>query len=150
MHAERLARLQAMGVGVWMPRPLGAETPAGTMDSAVRIRLGAGTGDWLLVTRAPVPERWSRLVEDITAAIDPARCRFGRWADNRAAGTGLEELEARGIHWVLSLGAPPVDCDWPGLLVAAELETLARDADARRALWRLIEKPLIATSGLST
>lgn len=151
MRTERIARLHAIGIQVWMPRGLAADSmPAAHVEAPPampRIRLSAGNGEWLLVTRGPPTERWSQLVEDITGAIGPSHCLFGRWADSDTAGTALDEVGARGIRQVLSLGEPPSDCDWPGLLVAADLETLARDAEARRALWELIEKPLIGARG---
>lgn len=146
MRAERIARLQAMGVQLWLPRQAVSQIPPTAVSAgsaaSLRVRVSAGTGDWLLVTRRQPAERWSRLVEDITCAIGRERCLFGRWADNEAAGAALEEVGSRGIRWVLSLGKPPVLSEFPGLLIAADLETLARDADARRALWELIEGPL--------
>lgn len=136
-----LKRLEIIGIEVWQRRARRADD-AGVADTAgrtgepaasPRVRLASGSGDWLLVTPSAISARYQRLVADLAAAIGPERCRFGQWAGSPVAGTGLDELETRGIHHVLAFGPLPVsagDC-----IEAPELEVLASDGTARRELW---------------
>lgn len=145
--AESLERLDAMGIDVWVPRGTAAHLdarPAATASqesaagpATARVRMASGDGDWLLVQDAAWDGRHERLLGDIQATIGSARCRFGQWAHSDSAGVAPDELPARGVRHVLSFGEPP-DSAEPGVLIAPELEEIAKRPDARRRLWQLL------------
>lgn len=142
-----LRRLEHMGIEVWSRRRDQARpAPEATADgvdsgpgaTAARIRLSSGSGDWLLVQRAPWRGAHETLIADITATIGVERVRFGQWAAGSAAGECLAELPTRGIRRVLSLGPAPPDAPAEQVIVAPTLDALASEASARRALWQAL------------
>ena len=132
-------RLKAMGIDLWQSRPV--RMPH-AVSPAPRIRLAAGSGDWLLVCPEGVPETYRRLVDDIVASIGVARCRFGEWADSADAGVAVDEWQSRGIEHVLAFaeddaGRRPgrARLDDPRVIDVAALAELAQSGAARKALW---------------
>jgi hypothetical protein len=158
MHheADSLRRLAAMGIQVWQRRDLMQSAEAMPLSSpaqatpepglgdatGVRIRLSSGDGDWLLVQRQPWRGQHEKLLGDIRATLGAERCRFGQWSTDSAAGENAAELSERGVRHILSFGLPPRDLDWPGLLVAPDLDQLLTEAAAKRALWQLLAPKL--------
>lgn len=153
-RAPSRERLEAMGVTLWARRDRSAARQAessaafavmpegsGSAGSA-RLRLASGDGDWLLVRDRPWDGRHDALLGDIQATIGSARCRFGQWAHSDSAGVGIDELPSRGIRHLLAFGQPPADAQGDALHVVPDLESLARSADARRRLWRILAPEL--------
>jgi len=153
--ASSRQRLAAMGIDVWMDRERRVGEPAPEQDPVrgpapkasaprsggeARLRMASGDGDWLLVQDAPWDGRHDALLGDIQATIGSSRCRFGQWADSESAGTSVAELGSRGIRHVLVFGQAPVENDHETLHRAPALSTLAKSADARRELWRLLSR----------
>lgn len=146
--AASLARLQAIGIEVWLRRDA---TPAGaaaaltassaTDQAAARIRLESGSGRWLLVADEAERVAHRRLLDDLRALLDPAECRFGKWSDSPEAGAGPDDWAAHGIEHVLAFGAVPASARGV-VLEAPELKRLESDADARRTLWALLRPHL--------
>ena len=131
------SRLAAMGIELWRSRSASVECSGlpGESDAEPRIRLASGDGDWLLVQRRPWDGRHSVLLADIQAAIGPARCRFGQWADSREAGLGFSELPARGVLRVLAFGPVPREFAAEHLIIAPTIDELSGSGEARRVLW---------------
>lgn len=139
------ARLAAMGIELWQRRPVPAASIALAAEDAIdepRIRLASGDGDWLLVQRRPWDGRHPALLADIRAAIGPARCRFGQWADSRDAGLGFSELGQRGVARVLAFGPVPGELVAGSLILAPPIDELAGQAEARRTLWQTLRPHL--------
>lgn len=156
------ARLNALGISAWrsrdLPQPGTApcledtgliSEPAGQSErppqpgqeqalGSLSIRLSPGSGDWLLVQQAPWRGAHADLMDDIKSCLGPARCRFGQWASDSAAGERSEELAQRGVRHILSFGPPPKLVEWPTLIVVPSLDELATSAEARRQLWQAI------------
>ena len=138
-------RLAAMGIDVWLRREAPAESvvrPAVPTEAAgeqgLRIRMGSGSGDWLLVQREPWSGRHEQLLADITGLIGTERCRFGQWAVSDSAGVPVSELETRSIRHVLAFGEPPRAVTVSQICLVPSLEELAASADARRRLWQAL------------
>ena len=133
-------RLRAMGIEVWQARPVRMPQAAGHEP---RIRLAAGSGDWLLVCPGGVPEDQRVLMDDIMASIGSARCRFGEWADSAEAGVAVDEWSERGIEHVLIFAEPDTGrrptrnrLDDPRVIETVALAELAHSGEARKALWQ--------------
>ncbi len=145
----RLQRLEAMGIQVWLPRARGTE-PAGDpatepTGEPARVRLSAGTGDWLLVLPATRPRGADPLLADIQALLPAKRLCFGQWADQPRAGSTIEELFDQGIRVLLTLAPPPAGVEsGPGITVVGgeSLDDLLRDGTARQRLWKAL-KPVL-------
>jgi hypothetical protein len=149
LDARSLERLDAMGIPVWHARQSrsGNDQTAIAEDEAAqeaRIRLSSGDGDWLLVQRQPWRGDHQALLADIMATLGTGRCRFGQWTRDSASGEAGDELSERGVRHILSFGAPQPRPAWSSLLIAPELDELARDSQARKTLWRLIAPQLEA------
>jgi hypothetical protein len=151
-------RLEALGIDVWvrrdrrvgapaMEREIAEATSASKADpagenTAPRVRMASGDGDWLLVRDGPWDGRHDVLLGDIQAAIGSARCRFGQWAHSDSAGVALDELDSRGVRHVLVFGPAPEAAGQYGVLLGPELSALAGSAEAKRRLWRLLAAEL--------
>lgn len=157
MSPDQLTKLEAMGIQVWLERkespPIPEQSgPNSGLPPSIgipRIRISAGTGDWLIIPPEPLPPGSELLLKDIQATLGASRCRFGQWANDPGAGSAPEELAAQGIHQVLAL----VPCrGWPeqsdvALVSCADLAELAASAEARRALWSALRPMLEARHG---
>ena len=152
-------RLAALGIDVWVRRDrrppetpsttdsiqpsVGVSTNPGRERFVPRVRMASGDGDWLLVQDAPWDGRHDALLGDIQAAIGSARCRFGQWAHSDSAGVALDELESRGVRHVLVFGSVPPGAPRDGAVLAVgELPELAKNAQAKRQLWRVLAEAL--------
>lgn len=109
---------------------------------APRIRLAAGSGDWLLVCHGGVSEEYRVLMDDIVASIGAQRCRFGEWADSADAGVAADEWQARGIEHVLvfadsdSARRPGrARLNDPRVIETSPLSELSQSGAARKTLW---------------
>lgn len=147
-EAERVARLQAMGITVWRrrraSRPADGHAPASAAPAPAvpRVRLEAGTGPWLLIADERARARYEALLADLRAVLGPARCRFGAWADSPEAGVAVDEWPAHGIEHAIAFGAD--DALPPGFVAAPSLGELAGSASARRGLWSRLRPRLEA------
>ncbi|MDT8410252.1 MAG: hypothetical protein RQ741_11675 [Wenzhouxiangellaceae bacterium] len=150
LDAPSRLRLQKMGIELWSSRSSSAATaPASIPDApsqprpalaAPRIRLGAGSGPWLLIIDEASAGRERLLLEDIRATIGAAQCRFGQWSDSPDSGVGADDWLDHGIKHVLVLGGPAVvhRC----VINAPALADLAGSADLRRQLWLQMKKAM--------
>lgn len=145
MHrAASSARLEAMGIDVWLLRAR-HDVQEGRAESSrpasARVRLESGTGAWLIVADEAERAAYRVLLDDLRAVLGPDRCRFGKWSDTPEAGIGPEDWREHGIRHVLAFGELPAAAG--ELLHAAALADLVEQGDARKALWALLQ-PVLA------
>ena len=153
MDAQRLAYLDAMGIDVWQPR--GAGTESVEEPSEPGITVSAGDGDILCVVASKAdtalelargigsamrcPPVWAWPSDSDTESLTPADAVrekmltqvlvFGKELAGQVLGENAPEvISTARVHVV------------PGL------EELARDKDAKRQLWRLMNENGIAAS----
>lgn len=153
MRPESLQRLADMGIDVWRRRDVviapeheahetTAASPAPAAVRTPRVRVASGGGDWLLVQEQPWAGHHDSLLADIQATIGPERCAFGQWADSDMAGVAVDELDRRGVRYLLVFGAAPAGAAGQGVLLAPPLDELANSAQARKKLWRVLAPAL--------
>jgi len=148
MTTDRVEKLQAMGIQVWVRRDRQAAPSAPEevrMPLAdLRVRLGAGTGDWLIITPEDRPAGSERMVTDLQSLIGSENCRFGQWTDHAQAGNTMEELSGQGIRYILALapcsGLPGEGL--PNLVGPADISGLMTDGEARKRLWHQLRELL--------
>lgn len=151
MRPESLQRLADMGIDVWRRRDVVIAPEHEAHETAVsasavartpRVRVASGGGDWLLVQERPWAGHHDSLLADIQATIGPERCAFGQWADSDMAGVAVDELDRRGVRYLLVFGAAPEGAAGQGVLLAPSLDELADSAQARKKLWRVLAPAL--------
>ncbi|NKI35047.1 hypothetical protein HFP89_07700 [Wenzhouxiangella sp. XN79A] len=148
--AERLRRLRALGVEVWLrrdrPAPdaaLPAEDESHRAAADVpRIRLAPGRGRWLLLGEGTERPDCRALLDDLRGLLGAEACRFGQWSDSPESGVAAEDWAERGIEWVLDFGGP--GAAHPAVLNLPRLDELTASAEARKRLWQAL-RPLLET-----
>ncbi|MFU8878143.1 MAG: hypothetical protein ACNA7E_08370 [Wenzhouxiangellaceae bacterium] len=101
-----------------------------------RIRLEAGSGDWLLLADERERTRYSQLLADIRGTLGAERCRFGKWSDSSDSGVTLSDLIDAGVRGVVDFRAAAQAPESEVLVPGGDLEQLSRSAEARHALWQ--------------
>lgn len=146
--ARRLAYLEVLEIPVWLPRNAAAPATA-------ELRLGPGASGILSVSATPEPQA-GRVASDIVRALPETPV----WACPVRPGDGQPVASAVDQHLFTTLlifgkelarqllGHPlPERVQQARVVVAPELEALARDAGARRELWRLLCEHRLTASG---
>lgn len=139
IDAQRLAYLEALEIPVWRPRDVAA-------PSTLELELGPGSSGILSISAARELQAGG-IASDIVRALPETPV----WAWPVPAGTGQAVTRAVDQHLFTTLlifggelarrllGQPlPERIEQARLVVVPELEVLARDAAARRELWRLL------------
>ena len=137
MEAQRQAYLEAMGINVWVRKPV--------MDDSLRLLLGPGTGSTLLLCR-DAGEQSVAIGADIGRFLggDPVWA----WPDTEQGNDspGLkaavdQQLFTRVVIFGASLaerlfgGAVPPVVGSARTIVSADLDEMALSGSARKALW---------------
>lgn len=152
-NPDRLRRLRALGVDVWLRReraePVARDEVVGTESASPetpsanipRIRLAPGRGRWLLVGEGSDRPQVRALLDDLRGLLGADACRFGQWSDSDESGVAAEDWTERGIEWVLDFGGP--GAAHPAVLGLPPLEELVASPEARKRLWQAL-RPLLA------
>lgn len=134
---QSLRRLQAMDVAVWVrrDRPLRKRETA-RPRAEPRIRLEAGSGDWVLLVEERGRTRHSSLLADIRGTLGAECCRFGKWSDSPDSGIALGELVAAGVKGVIDFRHEDQVQQHAALVAGGDLDDLSASAEARQRLWQ--------------
>lgn len=156
MDSRRLAYLDAMGIDVWQPR--GANAPAGPDPNGPSIVLGPGDGDILCIVHSE-SESGLKLAAGIGAAMrcQPIWCwpngETGQVAEPLTLeGAVSEKMLTRILVFGEELAEQLLGADRPEVISAArvhvvpDMDSISKDQEAKRMLWRLMNEHGLAAS----